>query len=69
MRMIERVQAYEYGLPKYLQHNPDAYKDGVKNHSGLLDCLWGNCTGTSTLRKLTIDYAGTCGLSPEEIPV
>ena len=29
---------YEYGLPEYLQHDLDAYKEGLKNGSSLLDC-------------------------------
>ncbi len=41
IRQTEREQAYEYSLPEYLQHDLDAYKEGVKNHSSLLDCLWG----------------------------
>ncbi len=32
--------AYEYGLPGYLQHDLDAYKEGLRNQSSLLDCLW-----------------------------
>lgn len=36
----ERERAYEYGLPEYLQHDLDAYKEGLKNGSSLLDCLW-----------------------------
>ena len=41
IRQTEREQAYETGLPGYLQHDLDAYKEGLKNHSDLLDCLWG----------------------------
>lgn len=33
-------EAWETGLPRYLQQDLDAYKDGLKNGSGLLDCLW-----------------------------
>ena len=33
-------QSYEYGLPEYLQHDLDTYKDGLKNGSSLMDCLW-----------------------------
>ena len=39
IRQAEREQAFEYGLPDYLQHDLDAYKDGLKSHSGLMDCL------------------------------
>lgn len=41
IREAEREQSYEYGLPEYLQHDLDAYKKGLKVHSSLLDCLWG----------------------------
>ena len=35
-----KVQSYEFGLPAYLQHDLDAFKEGLKNNSTLLDCLW-----------------------------
>lgn len=35
-----RKKAWEYGLPEYLQHDLDAYKEGKASGSGLLDCLW-----------------------------
>ena len=41
IRQTEIEKSYEYGLPEYLQHDLDAYKEGLKNHSNLLDCLWG----------------------------
>ncbi len=37
----ERKRSYEYGLPQYLQHDLDAYKEGHKNKSTIMDCLWG----------------------------
>ncbi|MFR8874915.1 MAG: hypothetical protein ACLVHV_16650 [Oscillospiraceae bacterium] len=47
-----RERSYEYGLPEYLQHDLDAYKEGLKNGSSLLDCLWGESfTAASTRRK------------------
>ena len=46
IRQAERERAYEYGLPEYLQHDLDAYKEGVKKHSDLLDCLWGELYGS-----------------------
>lgn len=46
IRQTEREQAYETGLPGYLQHDLDAYKEGLKNHSDLLDCLWGELYGS-----------------------
>lgn len=42
----ERERAYEHGLPEYLQHDLDAYKDGLENGSSLLDCLWGELYGS-----------------------
>lgn len=42
----ERERAYEYGLPEYLQHDLDAYKEGLKNGSSLMDCLWGELYGS-----------------------
>ena len=41
-----REKSYEYGLPEYLQHDLDAYKEGLKNSSSLLDCLWGELYGS-----------------------
>lgn len=46
IRRTQREKAYEYGLPGYLQHDLDAYKEGLKNHSSLLDCLWGELYGS-----------------------
>ena len=42
--MTER--SWEYALPPYLQHDLDAYKDGLKNGSTILDCLWGELYGS-----------------------
>ena len=39
-------EAYECGLPGYLQKDLDAYKEGLKNGSGLMDCLWGELYGS-----------------------
>ena len=36
----DRHKAWEHGLPAYLQHDLDAYKDGLRTNSSLLDCLW-----------------------------
>ena len=46
IRQAEREKAYEYGLPEYLQHDLDAYKDGLKNNSSLMDYLWGELYGS-----------------------
>lgn len=41
-----REESYEHSLPPYLQHDLDAFKEGLKNHSSLLDCLWGELYGS-----------------------
>ena len=37
---IQRQKAWECGLPAYLQHDLDAYKEGLRSGSTLIDCLW-----------------------------
>ena len=32
-------EAWEHGLPAYLQHDLDAYKEGRRTNDHLLDCL------------------------------
>ena len=49
----EREQAYEYGLPEYLQHDLDAYKEGLETNSSLLDCLWGELYGSINLAAVS----------------
>ena len=49
----ERERAYEHGLPEYLQHDLDAYKEGLKNHSSLLDCLWGELYGSINMAEIS----------------
>ncbi|MCL2747966.1 MAG: helix-turn-helix domain-containing protein [Oscillospiraceae bacterium] len=46
IKRAERERSYEYNLPGYLQHDLDAYKDGLKSGSDLLDCLWGELYGS-----------------------
>lgn len=46
IREAEREKTYEYGLPEYLQRDLDAYKDGLKTKSPILDCLWGELYGS-----------------------
>ena len=38
---MTKEEQYEHGLPDYLQHDLDAFKEGLANGSSLLDCLWG----------------------------
>lgn len=44
MQQLENIEkkhaAWECGLPRYLQHDLDAYKEGLRTNSSLLDCLW-----------------------------
>ena len=53
IRQSEREQAYEYGLPEYLQHDLDAYKEGLRSHSSLLDCLWGELYGSINMAAIS----------------
>ena len=46
IRQTEQETAYEHGLPEYLQHDLDEYKRGLREHSTLLDCLWGELYGS-----------------------
>lgn len=49
----ERERSFEYGLPEYLQHDLDAYKEGLKTHSGLMDCLWGELYGSINMAEIS----------------
>lgn len=53
IRETEREHSYECGLPAYLQHDLDAYKDGIKNKSPILDCLWGELYGSINMAQIT----------------
>ncbi|MGN0379182.1 MAG: transcriptional regulator [Butyrivibrio sp.] len=53
IRQAELEQAYEYGLPEYLQQDLDAYKNGLKTHSSLLDCLWGELYGSINMAEIS----------------
>ena len=45
--------SYEVGLPEYLQHDLDAYKEGLRTHSSLLDCLWGELYGSINMAQIS----------------
>lgn len=49
----ERERSYEYGLPSYLQHDLDAFKDGLANNSALMDCLWGELYGSINMAEIS----------------
>ena len=51
--MLLREQSYEYGLPTYLQHDLDAYKEGLKHGSTLLDCLWSELYGSINIAEIS----------------
>ena len=52
MTINEQERFYEYGLPSYLQNDLDAYKDGLKNGSTLMDCLWGELYGSINIAEI-----------------
>lgn len=52
IHQAQRERSYEYGLPAYLQHDLDAYKDGLKNKSPLLDCLWGELYSSINIAEI-----------------
>ena len=52
IRATAREQSFEYGLPAYLQHDLNAYKDGLKNGSSLMDCLWGELYGSINIAEI-----------------
>lgn len=55
IRAAERERTYEHGLPNYLQHDLDAYKEGLKTKSSILDCLWGELYGSINLAEISED--------------
>lgn len=48
-----REEAYEYGLPQYLQDDLDAYKAALQQGSDMLDCLWGELYGSINAAEIT----------------
>lgn len=53
IRQTKRMKAYECGLPEYLQHDLDAYKQGLKEKSELLDCLWCELYGSINMAEIS----------------
>ena len=43
---MKEIYEYEHGLPEYLQHDLDMYKEGLRTNSNLLDCYWGQLLPT-----------------------
>ena len=52
IRNTELEELYEHGLPEYLQHDLDAYKEGLRTDSCLLDCLWGELYGSINIAQI-----------------
>ena len=50
--VILREKSYEYGLPAYLQHDLDAFKEGLKKGSSLLDCQWSELYGSINIAEI-----------------
>ena len=48
-----RERSYEYGLPDYLQHDLDAYKEALRVCSPLLDCYWGELYGSINMAEIS----------------
>ena len=48
-----RESSYEHGLPDYLQQDLNAYKDGLRNRSSLMDCLWGELYGSINMAEIS----------------
>ena len=53
LRHTLRERSYEHGLPGYLQQDLDAYKDGLRNRSILMDCLWGELYGSINMAEVS----------------
>ena len=58
MRETKREQTYEQGLPDYLQQDLEAYKEGLKTKSDIMDCLWGELYGSINVAEIN-DGAST----------
>ena len=50
IRTAQRERSY--GLPDYLQHDLDAYKEGLAHGSDLMDCLWGELYGSINIAEI-----------------
>jgi hypothetical protein len=47
-----RERSWEHGLPPYLQHDLDAFKEGLATGSTLMDCLWGELYGSINIAEI-----------------
>ncbi len=62
LKRMKEIYEYEHGLPEYLQHDLDMYKEGLRTNSNLLDCYWGELYGSINCAEiddgvLTPDHA------------
>ena len=53
IRATLREAAYECNLPPYLQKDLDAFKEGIRTKSKLLDCLWGELYGSINIAEVS----------------
>lgn len=53
LQAIQRESMYEHDLPGYLQHDLDAYKDGLAHGSTVMDCLWGELYGSINMAEIS----------------
>ena len=51
MTTLDREHSYEYGLPSYLQHDLDIYKEAISKNSTMLDCYWGELYGSINMAE------------------
>lgn len=53
LRETKRERSFEYGLPDYLQNDLNAYKEGLRTKSDILDCLWGELYGSINMAEIS----------------
>ena len=53
IRETKRERSFECGLHEYLQDDLNAYNEGLKTKSDLLDCLWGELYGSINMAEIS----------------
>ena len=53
MTEFKRECSYEHGLPPYLQHDLDVYKEALSQKSSLIDCYWGELYGSINMAEIS----------------
>ena len=53
MIILAKERSYEYGLPSYLQHDLDIYKEAISKNSTLIDCYWGELYGSINMAEIS----------------